>query len=124
MIPQLPDGSPQLLKSLVANTDALVASVAGVGATMHMADTMPLDGTPMSLLSYLPAILGPALVVVVNRLLAVRAAKLRARAAILESEAASELADANNANDAEAKKKQLEAAELKAEADALVAGRQ
>lgn len=105
---------------ILRNLDSVVASVLGVGASLQMASTTPANGGWESLLAYLPTVLGPALVVVANRLLAARAAKLKARASVLEAQAKAELEDADKVNDDSAKQKQLEAVELKAEADALV----
>lgn len=105
---------------LLDNADALLASTASVGTTLSLAATQPIDpANPWSALSYLPALFGPMLIVFVNRHFAGRAARKRARAAFLRDEAARIENDHDPKNDAEARQKRLEAAELEAEAEAL-----
>jgi len=102
------------------HADGVAASVAGVGTTISLASTQPLDPAQAhTWLSYVPTIVGPALVVIANRLLAARAARKRATAEYCEAEAKRKETDADPANDAEASKDRLEAAQLRAEADAL-----
>lgn len=104
------------------HTDALVASAAGVGTTLSLAATQPLEPDQLhSWLSYLPTVIGPALVVIANRLLAANAAKKRAQAEFYKEEAVKKKTDSDPTNDAEARKDELKAAELNAEADALEA---
>ncbi len=67
----------------------------------------------------IPAVIGPALVVVTNRLFAVRAARKRVAAARRDREALALETDKDPTNDTRAKELRLEAEELRAEADAL-----
>lgn len=110
-IPHLPTG---------LNADVALTSAAGFGTTLSLAASSPIDpANPWSFLSYLPAIIGPALAVLTNRYLAGQAARRAARADFLAAEAAAKESDNDPKNDAEARNLRLEAAELKAEADAL-----
>lgn len=104
-------------------------------ATLGVAATSPPPDSLMTLLPYLGTILGPAVVLLFNRLLSARAAGKRARAGRVEARAKVELAeaeaakaDADPANDAaadlardEALKALDDAAAQHAEADALEA---
>jgi hypothetical protein len=109
---------------LKAHTDGVVASIAGVGTTLSLASTQPLEPNQLhSWLSYLPTIIGPALVVVVNRILAAKAAKRRVLAEYYKQEAEKKRSDGDPANDKEAAEDALKAATLKAEADAIEAMR-
>lgn len=102
------------------HADGVAASVAGVGTTISLAASQPLDPDQAhTWLSYIPTIVGPALVVIANRLLAARAARKRAMAEYHDAEAKRKETDADPSNDAEAPKDRLEAAQLRAEADAL-----
>jgi hypothetical protein len=105
---------------LHTHADELAASTAGLGVTAHLAATQPVDPSNYwSLLNLLPALLGPALAVMAGRHLAARAARKRAKAEFLKAEGLALQSDANPANDAEARAKLLEAAELNAEAEAM-----
>lgn len=105
---------------LTDNTDALVGSTASIGTTLSLASVSPIDPSdPWSFLSYIPAIIGPALLVIVNRHLSAKAARKLARAKFLRDEADEIETDADSKNDAVGREKRLEAAELEAEAEAL-----
>ena len=105
---------------LTDNTDALVGSTAAIGTTLSLASVSPIDpANPWTFLSYIPAIIGPTLLVIVNRFLAAQVARKLARAKFLRDEADEVETDANPANDAVGREKRLEAAELEAEAEAL-----
>lgn len=100
--------------------DTVVASIAGVGTTLSLAATNPIDmSNPVSLLNLLPTILGPALVVVANRLLAARAARKRTEAAHLRNEGEEAVTNADPKDDDEGRRKLREAEALEAEAKAL-----
>jgi hypothetical protein len=106
--------------ALTQNTDVALTSAAGFGTTLSLAATTPVDpANPWTFLSYIPALLGPALAVFINRWLAAQAAKKRVRAAFVVDEARRLEQDKDKTNDAKARKLRLEAAELQAEADAL-----
>ncbi len=105
-----------------AHTDGVVASIAGVGTTLSLASTQPLEPDQLhSWLSYLPTIVGPALVVIVNRVLAAKAAKRRVLAEFYKEQAEKKKQDDDPSNDKEAEQDALKAATLKAEADAIEA---
>jgi hypothetical protein len=72
-----------------------------------------------TLVSLIPALLGPALAVWMGRRAAAQAARKRARADFLALEAKAEREDGDPTNDQDARNKSLEAAELRAEAEAL-----
>lgn len=106
--------------SFTQNADVALTSVAGFGTTLSLAATTPVDpANPWSFLSYIPALVGPALAVLMNRYLAGQAARKAARAKFLEAEAAELKSDSDPTNDEKARELRLEAAELKAEAEAL-----
>jgi hypothetical protein len=110
-LPHLPSG---------LNADVALTSAAGFGTTLSLAASSPIDpANPWSFLSYIPAIVGPALAVLINRYLAAQAARRVARAEFLAAEAKEKQNDDDPKNDAEARALRLEAAELKAEAEAL-----
>lgn len=97
---------------------ALTSAAATAGVTTQV---IPLpDGTP-PLLALVLTVLGPVITLVVSRLLAAYAAKLRTRAALKESKAAQKKNDSDPKNDSEADKLLEEAAEDRANADALEA---
>lgn len=103
-----------------SHVDSVVASVAGVGTTLSLAAQVPPNPSePVTYLAYLPTVIGPALVVVANRVLAMYAARKRATAAHLRAEAEEKLTDSDVSNDAEGKRQLLEADIEVAEADAL-----
>lgn len=105
---------------LVDNVDAVIGSTASVGTTLSLAAVQPMDpNNHWTFLSYIPAIVGPTLLVLVNRHLASKAARKHARAEFLRQEAKADLKDKDKSNDAAARDKLLEAAELDAEAEAL-----
>jgi len=105
---------------LLDNVDAVIGSTASIGTTLSLAAVQPMDpSNHWTFLSYIPAIVGPAILVLVNRHLAARAARNHARADFLRAEARAEKADGDPANDKSARDKLLEADELDAEAEAL-----
>lgn len=105
-----------------AHADGVVASMAGIGTTLSLASTQPLEPSSLeSWLTYLPTIIGPALVVVINRVLAAHAAKKRAMAQFYKEQSEKKLKDSDSNNNKEAEQDALKAAELAAEADALEA---
>jgi hypothetical protein len=104
----------------MVNTDVALTSAAGLGTTLSLASSTPVDpSNPWTFVSYIPAVIGPALAVLMNRYLAGKAARKRAKADFLATEAKALKEDADHNNDAEARAKLLEAAELRAEAEAL-----
>ncbi len=100
--------------------DSVVASLAGVGTTLTMASNVPMDpSNPWSLVSYIPAVIGPVLVLVANRYLALRAARKRIIADSKDQKADQLEKDNDPTNDVEVPKLRLEAKIERAEADAL-----
>jgi hypothetical protein len=106
--------------ALTQNTDVALTSAAGFGTTLSLASTTPVDpANPWTFLSYIPALIGPALAVLMNRWLSAQAARKQARATFLTQEAKQLEQDSDKTNDGKARELRLEAAELQAEADAL-----
>lgn len=107
----------------IIHADTLMASGLSAGSALSLAATTPppTSGEPLTWVPWLGAVLGPAVILVVNRLLSAKAAGRRARAAYLAAEAEKDLADGTKDNDDAARTKLLNAAELRAEADALEA---
>lgn len=107
----------------VIHADSVLASVVSAGASLSIAATNPppLSGEPLTWLPYIMSAIGPAAVLIVNRILSAKAAARRAKAAFLEEEAKKEESDADTSNDAAARAKRIESLELRAEADALEA---
>ena len=102
------------------NPDVALASAAGIGTSVALtASQVPTPDNLWSFLSLIPAIVGPALAVWMNRYLSSIAARKKAKAQFLEAEAVALLKDDNKDNDKQARDLQLEAVELKAEAEAL-----
>ena len=100
--------------------DLVLASGAGVGASLALTTAQAVDpNNPWSFLSLIPTILGPAIAIWMNRRYAVSAARKRAEAKFIEQEAAAIKSDSDPNNDGQARDLLLEAAKLKAEADAL-----
>lgn len=100
------------------HVDSLVASVAGAGTALSIA-AQPDASQPTQMVALLSTILGPALVVVVNRFFAARAARKRAEALVLKDEAEEALTNSDPTDDAQGRKKLLQAKILEAEANAL-----
>lgn len=97
---------------------AVASALATAGITTQV---IPLpEGTP-PMLALALTILGPVVTLVVSRLLAAYSAKLRARAAAKEARAVAAKTDADPKNDADAERLLDEAAEDRANADALEA---
>jgi hypothetical protein len=112
---------------IAAMSEHVPASTAGAAITSGLAtlgvttQIIPLpEGTP-PLLALALTILGPVVTLVISRLLAAYAAKLRTRAAAKEKKALAVLADADAKNDQEGNSLLDEAAEDRANADALEA---
>lgn len=116
-----------LLAALQASTDHIPASTTAAAVTSALTTAgittqiIPLPaGTPPWLAIAL-TVLGPVVTLVVSRLLAAHAAKLRARAALKEARAVAVKSDADPKNDTDADRLLDEAAEDRANADALEA---
>jgi hypothetical protein len=103
-----------LPSTVSAKADVIAASVAGAGTSVMLSASQVLD--PQNLLSFLsllPAIIGPALAVYVNRSMRAKAARKKARAEFMQAEA-------ETTKDPDEKRELLiEAAELRAEAEEL-----
>jgi hypothetical protein len=106
---------------LMSHLDEIIAVTAGAGTSLSLAAVNPpqASGGWAEVLPYAATVLSTTMVVVVNRLFAVREARKRARADFLDKEAKAMREDTDPSNDKEARDKALEAAELRAEADAL-----
>lgn len=98
---------------------AAIASAVGTAGVTTQIIPLP-EGTP-PLLALGLTILGPVVTLVVGRLIAAYAARLRTRAAQKEARAVKLHADADKGNDGQADKLLDEAAEDRANADALEA---
>lgn len=103
----------------VGAVGAAVTSAVGTAIVTTQPILVP-DGTPWWVAASLTA-LGPVLTLVAHRLLAARAARLRRRAERKEQKAAEKLSDSDPTNDHEAASLLDDAAEDRADADALEA---
>ena len=108
-----------LKATLMSNADGILASVAGVGATVSLAAGAPVPDSVPAWLPYAVSTLAPLVIYVAKRLLDARAARKDARAAILEARSKALLGDTDPDNDLQAAALVLEAAEERAEAAAL-----
>lgn len=105
---------------LYTHADEIAASALGVGTSVVLAASTPIDPNNLwTLLTLLPGILGPALAVLAGRWSAAKGARKRVRADYLEADATAKLNDDDPDNDAQARREKREAAKLRAEADAL-----
>lgn len=103
---------------------AIGASVTSFLGTLGLAThALPVPSTVPEWLPYVSTILGPVLVVIVNKLLAGKSAQERSIAAAKEKRAADLLADGKPENDGEARRLQDEADSARAVADALDAAK-
>ena len=103
-----------LPQAVSAKADVIAASAAGAGTTVMLSASQVLD--PQNLLSFLsllPAIIGPALAVYINRSLRAKAARRKAKADFLQAEAEA------TEDPVEKRKLLLEVAELRAESEEL-----
>ena len=109
-----------MMSVLYGHADEIAASGVGVGTSFALTAATPIDPDNLwSLLGLLPGIVGPAMAVLAGRWVAARGARKRARAEYLAAEGKAKLIDSDPENDAEGRAQMQEAAELKAEADAL-----
>jgi len=109
-----------MLPHLKIHADAVLASLASVGATVGLAtEAVPVpEGLP-TWVAYLATTVTPLAIYVINRAAGVRAARKEARAAFNEARAKELLADSNPENDLQAAALAQEAAEDRAEAAEL-----
>jgi hypothetical protein len=107
----------------IHNADMIAAATTSAASTVFLAanDVVGVSDAA-SLASYIPAILGPIIVALINRYLGVLAARKRAKAKFIEAEAKALEADTNPENDIQARDLRLEAETLREEAKALVNG--
>ena len=109
-----------MLSVLYSHADEIAASGIGVGTSVMLTSSTPIDPDNLwTVLGLLPGILGPALAVLAGRWSAARGARKRARADYLAAEGKAKLIDSDRTNDEAGRAQMQEAAELKAEADAL-----
>lgn len=105
----------------IAAGSALVSFIGTLGLATH---ALPVPSDVPQWLPYLSTILGPVLIVVVNKLLAGKSAQEKSLADAKERRARDLLADGKPENDAQAQKLLDEADEARAKAAALDAANQ
>lgn len=113
-----------LLDVIAPHAATTTASVTSFGATLGLAaGALPVPTGLPSWLPYVVSVMGPALVFLLNRLLAAAAANRRSLAASKARRAKELLTDKDPANDAEGRKLEDDAEQLEATADALDAAK-
>jgi hypothetical protein len=99
--------------------DSLLTGLASSGVSVALVGQAPPELDISVLMPYVVAVVGPVLVLIANRVLAMKGNKKRARAAALREDAKSLLDDGDSETDVQARKLLRAADELEAEADGL-----